>query len=61
MNFNKYYDKTATDREVLREVYKGLRPEVKGRECRQLRHELYREVILKRAQVALILGWPTVH
>ena len=61
MDFNKYYDKNATDREVLREVRKGLRPEVRGRECRQLRHDLYREVILKRAQVAQILGWyPTV-
>lgn len=57
MNFNVYYDKNATDRAVLREVYKGLRPEVKGRGCRTMRHELYREVMYQRTKMAQLLGW----
>ncbi len=57
MNFDVYYDRNATDLAVLREVYKGLRPEMKGRDHREVRHELYREVMSKRAQMAQLLGW----
>lgn len=57
MNFDVYYDRNATDRAVLREVYKGLRPEVKNRACRTVRHELYREVLYQRAQMAQVLDW----
>jgi hypothetical protein len=62
MNFDKYYDPQATDREVLREVYKGLRPEVRrGRAHRQTRHALYLQVIMNRANMAQVLGWSTTH
>ncbi len=57
MNLDVYYDKDATDCAVIREVYKGLRPEVKSRRYRFVRHELYREVLSKRAQMAQLLGW----
>ena len=57
MNFDKYYDQHATDSDVIRDVYKGLRPEVKDRAHREVRHALYREVMSKRAQMAQLLGW----
>ncbi len=61
MNFEMYYDKFATDRDVLREVRKGLRPEVKDRSHRQVRHDLYRTILCNRAQMAKLLNWyPTV-
>lgn len=57
MNFDVYYDKDASDRAVLREVYKGLQVHIKVRACRTLRHELYREVLYQRTQMAQLLGW----
>ena len=57
MDFDKYYDEDATDCDVIREVYKGLRPEVKDRAHRDIRHALYREVMSKRVQMAQLLGW----
>ena len=61
MNFDVYYNKDASDRAVLREVRKGLRPGIKTRACRLVRHELYREVLYQRARMAQLLKWyPTV-
>ncbi len=61
LNFDAYYNKNSSDRDVIRELRKLIRPEVMDRSHREVRHIMYREVLLRRAEMAQILNWyPTV-
>lgn len=49
VNYDLYYDVNASQRAVLREVYRGFRPEVRRNPAlRDVRHDLYREVLTRR-------------